>query len=119
MKNQTRFDKLDILRRLVSKRHFNKIKILFNVNTDAEMKKLMNEFNEETNKYIRHDNCWNCVPNLKWHINPDDICTMAQKELNNYCVNKNMVGELHTDYTQEKISKIKEGLKPSLYNGGR
>lgn len=70
-----RYDKVDILRRLVSKRHFDKIKILFNVNTEPELKQLMNEFNEEGNRYTKHTNCWDSIPCLKEHINPDDICT--------------------------------------------
>lgn len=70
------YSKVDLLRRLISKRHFEKIKVLFGVNNAAELKDLFNGFDEEANKQIRYSNSWNCVPSLKWQISPEDICTI-------------------------------------------
>jgi len=71
------YTKIDILRRLISNRHFEKTKILFNVITQEELKKLFNGFDENENKYYRYPNSWSTIPSIKWQINPDDICTTA------------------------------------------
>jgi hypothetical protein len=75
--NKDRNKKVDILKRLVSKRHFDKVKGLFDVNTQDGLKNLMSNFDEELNKQFRYSNAWYGVPNLKWQIQPDDICSMA------------------------------------------
>ena len=67
--------KLDILRRLISKRHFEKVKVLFQVNTVEELKKLFARFNEESNTRMRYSGTWNYVPSLRQHINYDEIGT--------------------------------------------
>ena len=67
--------KVDILKRLISKRHFAKIKILFGVNTIDELKTLFNSFDEELNKYMRHQGTFNYVAPLKYHINIEEIGT--------------------------------------------
>lgn len=64
--------KMDILRRLVSKRHFEKIKVLFNVNTVDELKQLFNQFNEDVNKGMSYSAKGSVLP-LKHHINYDEI----------------------------------------------
>jgi len=67
--------KIDILRRLISNRHFEKTKILFNVKTQEELKKLFNVSDEDGNKCYSYP--WSSIPSIKWQINPDDICTTA------------------------------------------
>ena len=67
--------KIDILRRLISKRHFEKVKVLFNVNTIEELKQLFSSFNDEINNYMRYSGAWGHVPSLSQHINYDEIGT--------------------------------------------
>lgn len=65
--------KIDILKRLISKRHFEKIKVLFGVKTTEELKQLFSQFNEEINTQIRHYGSMYGIMPLKNHINYDEI----------------------------------------------
>lgn len=67
--------KIDVLRRLISKRHFEKVKVLFSVNTVEELKQLFSSFNEEINNYMRYSGTWSHVPSLSQHINYEAIGT--------------------------------------------
>lgn len=70
-----RSHQIDILKRLISKRHFEKVKVLFGVETIDELKQLFSQFNEEINAQIRHyGSMYNVLP-LKHHINFDEIGT--------------------------------------------
>ncbi len=67
-----RYGTIDILRRLVSKRNFEKIKKLFNVTTVDEMKALISNFK---NQYRGHNNSFESIPNINKYIKVEDICT--------------------------------------------
>lgn len=66
--------KMDILRRLISKRHFEKIKVLFNVNTVEELKQLFKQFSNDANDYIHYSSKCSVLP-LSHHIKYDEIGT--------------------------------------------
>lgn len=67
--------KINILKRLISKRHFEKVKVLFNVNTIEELKQLFNSFSEDINQNMRYPGSWGYVSELSQHINYDEIGT--------------------------------------------
>jgi SEFIR domain. len=64
--------KVDLLRRLVSKRHFEKVKIIFNVDTKDEMKLIIENLKRPTNGYSRS---YSNIPGIANYINPDEVCT--------------------------------------------
>ena len=67
--------KINTLKRLVSKRHFEKVKALFNVDTPKELIDLFNTFNNEKYANIGYDRAFVSVPVLSYHILPDSIAT--------------------------------------------
>lgn len=67
--------KLDILKRLISKRHFEKVKVLFGVNTIEEIKQLFETFSDEINKHMRYTTTFSYVAPLSHHINYKEIGT--------------------------------------------
>ena len=67
-------NKHNLLKRLVSKRHFEKIKILFNVNTKEELNTIIENF-DKTVDNRGYRGSFNPIPYLKWQINPEEICT--------------------------------------------
>lgn len=67
--------KIDILKRLISKRHFEKVKVLFDVNTPQEMIELFKTFNEEKYKNYGYERSFETVPFLSYHINFNEIAT--------------------------------------------
>ncbi len=67
--------KINILKRLISKRHFEKVKALFNVDTPKELIDLFNTFNNEKYANIGYDRAFDSVPVLSYHILPDSIAT--------------------------------------------
>ncbi|MBR1754863.1 hypothetical protein IJ732_08520, partial [bacterium] len=67
--------KLNILKKLISRRHFEKIKILFEVNTIEELKQLFNNFSEDANNYMSYSGGSGHVMPLKHHIDYDEIGT--------------------------------------------
>lgn len=64
------YSKVDLLKRLINLRHFNKIKILFKINTVEEMKKIFKEF---VNPYRGYNGICASIPNITSHVNPDEI----------------------------------------------
>ena len=68
------YSKSDLLRRLVSIRHFNKIKVLFGVKNITEMKVLVENFQ---NPYRGYNSGFESIPNIKEFINPEEIGTSA------------------------------------------
>ena len=69
-------DKLDIFKKLISNRYFEKIKKLFGVKTIEELRNKISGINEDYAQYMRHSNTWEQVPSIKWQIVPEEIGTM-------------------------------------------
>lgn len=69
------YSKIEILSRLISKRHFEKTKVLFGVNTVDELKILFKSFNEEDNQNMRYSVSSDHVAPLSYHIDYDKIGT--------------------------------------------
>ncbi len=67
--------RMDILKRLISKRHFEKVKVLFGVDTVDELKSLFRSFNEAENANVRHPGTVYSVMPIKHQINIDEIAT--------------------------------------------
>lgn len=65
--------KIDILKRLVSRRHFEKIKILFGVKTITELKELFGNFNDESNQQVRYLTTFQHLMSLNYHIKYEEI----------------------------------------------
>jgi len=68
------YRKVDMLKRLASERHFIKVKALFNVNTKEEMRAL---FENCKVSYRGYNSSFESIPNICYHIKPEDICTYA------------------------------------------
>ena len=68
--------RIEILKRLISKRHFENTKELFGVSNIDELRNLINLINEEDMQYMRHQNAWEKVPSIKWQISPEEIGTL-------------------------------------------
>lgn len=67
------YRKIDILQRLASKRFFNRVQPLFGISSDQ----LKAKFFEFKNDYLRgYNNSLERIPSLRFHINPNDICTL-------------------------------------------
>ncbi len=68
--------KVEFLQRLISKRHFEQTKVLFSVSSKEELKQLIcSKFDDY--KPIAHTGSFHSLRSLKWHINPDEICTFV------------------------------------------
>jgi len=67
-------NKIDILQRLKSLRHFEKIKGLFTVSNIEELKQLLSRYEQPQN--YRYPGSYNSVPSLLEHIKPEDIGTI-------------------------------------------
>ena len=63
------------MKRLISKRHFEKVKVLFGVNTIEEIKQLFETFSDEINKHMRYTTTFSYVAPLSHHINYKEIGT--------------------------------------------
>lgn len=69
-----RYCKVLLLAKLVSKRHFSKIKSLFLVNTEDELRRKIEEFVDPDSR--GYNNTYAPIPSIKYHIEADKICTM-------------------------------------------
>lgn len=69
-------DKLDIFRKLISNRHFEKIKKLFGVKTIEELQNKISRINEEYAQYMCYSNFWKRIPSIKLQIVPEEIGSM-------------------------------------------
>lgn len=67
-------DTIKFLVRLKSRSHFEKCKCLFGVNSPEELKEAVSEFNNEYAK--GYGLMYGGIPDIKYFINPNDICTM-------------------------------------------
>lgn len=66
------YQQVNLLRKLVSKRYFEKIKVLFNVNTEDEMKLVI----ENSKNHVRgYSNSFGHIPSIQNYIKPEEICT--------------------------------------------
>ncbi|MGG0277807.1 SEFIR domain-containing protein [Bacillus rhizoplanae] len=63
---------IKLLSRLKSKNHFSNVKILFNVDTESELKKQITEFESDRG----YSGSWHNLPNIREFITPEDICTL-------------------------------------------
>lgn len=66
------YKKIDLLKRLVRKKYFNKVKILFNVNTLEEMKELIKN-NHEIVRERGYPTSYNSIPFISDHVSVDEI----------------------------------------------
>ncbi|NMD72838.1 TIR domain-containing protein [Bacillus sp. DNRA2] len=66
--------KIELFQRIKSKRHFEKVKGLFMVNTPEELKSLIMSFEQPDN--YRYQGSFRAVPSLAHHIKPEEICTL-------------------------------------------
>lgn len=66
------YKKIDLLKRLVSRRHFDKVKILFNVETEEEMKLALKKYE---GPYTGHEPSHFRIPTIVKHINPEEVCS--------------------------------------------
>jgi len=63
-------EQIDILKRMISERYFEKIKCLFNVSTKEEMKDIINN-----SKACRgYNNSFHGIPSMQSHIDADEVC---------------------------------------------
>ncbi|MEX3745958.1 TIR domain-containing protein [Lysinibacillus xylanilyticus] len=67
------YTKIELLQRLVSKRHFEQVKQLFNVEKPNELKEIIIKDGEMRSR--GYDGGYR-IPNMKAHIAPEDICSM-------------------------------------------
>jgi SEFIR domain. len=68
------YRKVEILQRLTSKRHFEKVKILFNIKTKEEMQSLIEKF---SNPYNGYSSSFDNIPDIKNHIKSEEVCVYA------------------------------------------
>jgi hypothetical protein len=67
-------NKIPVLQRLISTRHFERVRILFDVETPGELKTKILEFD---NSNLRgYHNSFETIPHIRYHIDPDKICTL-------------------------------------------
>ncbi|MBP1931970.1 hypothetical protein [Ammoniphilus resinae] len=66
-------NRIQVLHRLKSLRHFEKVKYLFGVNSVEELKALFKNFKHERQGYSG----LHSIPNLPWQINPDEVGTLS------------------------------------------
>ncbi|MED1951009.1 SEFIR domain-containing protein [Brevibacillus centrosporus] len=64
---------IDLLSRLRSRRYFENIKVLFEVDTAEQIKEKIISFNNENGRGYQQGYS---IPSLRAHINPDEICTI-------------------------------------------
>jgi hypothetical protein len=62
---------IKFLNRLKSKSHFEKVKILFGIDTSNELKSKIEQFESDRG----YSNAWNAIPSIKSFIKTEDICT--------------------------------------------
>lgn len=67
------YTKIELFQRLVSRRHFEQVKQIFNVDKPEELKKMITEEGEKRGG--GYDSGY-LIVNMNAHINPDDICTL-------------------------------------------
>ncbi|OCA92612.1 SEFIR domain-containing protein [Pseudobacillus wudalianchiensis] len=67
------FNKIELLQRLVSKRHFELVKQLFNVDQPETLKEMI--IKEEEARARGYEGGTR-IPVMRFHINPQDICTL-------------------------------------------
>lgn len=65
--------KIEIFKRLKSKRHFEKVKGLFMVNNEEDLKSLLATYEQPDN--YRYPGSFNSVPSLLEQIKPEEVCT--------------------------------------------
>lgn len=65
--------KIPFLQRLISQRHFENVKTIFGVKSIEELKKELKNFKHPYKKGYSGESM---IPDIKWHINPDDVCTV-------------------------------------------
>lgn len=63
---------IKLLSRLKSKNHFVKVKSLFNIDTDSELKQKLTEFKSDRG----YSGGFSSIPNIRNFINPEDVCTL-------------------------------------------
>jgi len=63
---------MEILKRLVSERHFEKVRVLFGIKDKEEMKTLIRNYKAP---YRGYSHCFEDIPSLSEFINPNDICS--------------------------------------------
>lgn len=68
------YEKVEILQRMQSRRFFERIKGLFNVNTKDEFIDKINDIN--INIYRGYERSWESIPEITCHINPESICSL-------------------------------------------
>lgn len=67
------FDKVEFISKLIRKKHFEDVKVLFNVNTVEDMKKLIKTRLSDSERGFQ--NSWSLIPGVKEYINIDEIAT--------------------------------------------
>lgn len=68
-------EKVDILQRLISKRFFDKAKVLFSVTTPEELKQKISDFTIEGNRGYSH--AFDSIPAITHHIKPENVCSVS------------------------------------------
>lgn len=68
------YRKVDILKRLVSERHFSKVKCIFNVSTKEEMRVLFETYKESQRGY---SSSFESIPSISYHIKLEEVCSFA------------------------------------------
>ncbi|WP_448698606.1 SEFIR domain-containing protein [Mucilaginibacter sp. AW1-3] len=62
--------------KLISKRHFEKVKGLFDVNTPIELIEKLNLFQSEESNNMRYSGSWSSVPNISRLIDAEKVATL-------------------------------------------
>ncbi|MCT4594183.1 MAG: TIR domain-containing protein [Anaeromicrobium sp.] len=64
------YRKINLLKKIVRKKHFDKVKLLFNVDKSEDMKELVTNYKVA---YRGYDSCFESIPNISNYINVDEI----------------------------------------------